>query len=93
MHGSWKTNYKIVLGDNGRKIVRTWIEESARVIKDLDPNHLVTTGAEGKNGKDWFLEMHECSDIGMKIMYGGGWGGMIFSIVLPRYTENLPKKN
>ena len=31
----------------------TWIEESARVIKDLDANHLVTTGAEGKNGKDW----------------------------------------
>ncbi|CAG8540625.1 8059_t:CDS:2 [Paraglomus brasilianum] len=54
---------QIVLGDNGRKIVRTWIEESARVIKDLDANHLVTTGAEGKNGKDWFLEMHECSDI------------------------------
>jgi len=53
LHGSWKTNYKIVLGDNGRKIVRTWIEESARVIKDLDANHLVTTGAEGKNGKDW----------------------------------------
>ena len=44
---------QIVLGDNGRKIVRTWIEESARVIKDLDANHLVTTGAEGKNGKDW----------------------------------------
>jgi len=41
------------LGDNRRKIVRTWIEESARVIKDLDANHLVTTGAEGKNGKDW----------------------------------------
>ncbi|CAG8671036.1 5434_t:CDS:2, partial [Paraglomus brasilianum] len=36
-----------------RKIVRTWIEESARVIKDLDANHLVTTGAEGKNEKDW----------------------------------------
>jgi len=44
---------QIVLGDNGRKIVRTWIEEIARVIKDLDANHLVTTGAEGKNGKDW----------------------------------------
>jgi len=40
---------QIVLGDNGRKIVRIWIEEIAR---GNQANHLVTTGAEGKNGKD-----------------------------------------
>ena len=83
---------QIVLGDNGRKIVRTWIEESARVIKDLDPNHLVTTGAEGKNGKDWFLEMHECSDIGMKIMYGGGGGNDIFNCTTEVYREPPEEK-
>ncbi|CAG8662219.1 7198_t:CDS:2, partial [Paraglomus brasilianum] len=36
-----------------RNYTRKILEESARIIKDLDANHLVTTGAEGKNGKDW----------------------------------------
>ena len=27
-----------------------WIDEQSRLIKSLDPNHLVTTGSEGKHG-------------------------------------------
>lgn len=31
-------------------ILNAWISETAAFIKQLDPNHLVTTGTEGKHG-------------------------------------------
>ncbi|KAJ2839956.1 hypothetical protein FBU31_000593 [Coemansia sp. 'formosensis'] len=35
-----------------------WIDETASFIHALDARHLVTTGAESKNGAPWFRAMH-----------------------------------
>ncbi|KAJ2101392.1 hypothetical protein GGI09_001778 [Coemansia sp. S100] len=35
-----------------------WINETASFIHSLDARHLVTTGAESKNGQQWFHTMH-----------------------------------
>lgn len=34
-----------------------WIDEQSRLIKSLDPNHLVTTGSEGKHGCEEDIEL------------------------------------
>ncbi|KAJ2387751.1 hypothetical protein H4S02_003209 [Coemansia sp. RSA 2611] len=49
---------QIVQGPAGEKQVARWIDDSARLISELDPHHLITTGAESKNGRDWFHIMH-----------------------------------
>ncbi|ORX67028.1 glycoside hydrolase [Linderina pennispora] len=36
-----------------------WIDESAKYISSLAPRHLVSNGAESKNGQQWFNIMHK----------------------------------
>ena len=36
-----------------------WIQEQAQLIKSIDPNHLVTTGSEGKNGCEVDMDLFE----------------------------------
>lgn len=38
---------------------KKWIGEVAQLIKSLDPNHLLTTGSEGKMGSDDSIELFE----------------------------------
>ncbi|KAJ2643383.1 hypothetical protein GGF44_001193 [Coemansia sp. RSA 1694] len=40
-----------------------WIDSTASLIHALDPHHLVTTGAESKNGEQWFNAMHKSKHI------------------------------
>ncbi|KAJ1928136.1 hypothetical protein FBU59_007157 [Linderina macrospora] len=40
-------------------IMFKWIDESAKYVSSLAPRHLVTTGAEAKNGQQWFDVMHK----------------------------------
>ncbi len=36
-----------------------WIRTTARIIKEVDPNHLVSTGSEGKHGCEQDIELWE----------------------------------
>ncbi|MBO5671617.1 MAG: beta-mannosidase [Alistipes sp.] len=36
-----------------------WIAESARLIRELDPNHMISTGSEGFYGCEWDMELCE----------------------------------
>ncbi|CAH1762457.1 24164_t:CDS:2 [Entrophospora sp. SA101] len=45
------------------EIFFNWIDSTANFIKSLDPNHLVSTGVEGKHGKDWFITSHRSKHI------------------------------
>lgn len=55
-------------GDSAPELLTSWINETASLIKGLDPNHLVTTGSEGEtpwprsNGLD-FKKNHSSSSI------------------------------
>jgi mannan endo-1,4-beta-mannosidase len=57
-----------------------WIADTARLIKSLDPNHLVSTGSEGLKGcgerPDLVLDAHRSRDIDYVTMHiwPGNWG-------------------
>ncbi len=58
-----------------------WIAKAARVIKETDPNHMVSTGSEGAWGCEYSYELfervHSCPDIDYLTMhiwpYNWGW--------------------
>ncbi|KAJ1663401.1 hypothetical protein IW140_001863 [Coemansia sp. RSA 1813] len=49
----------------GEQLLFRWIDESAGFIRSIDPRHLVTTGAESKNGAKWFDVMHRSQHISL----------------------------
>jgi mannan endo-1,4-beta-mannosidase len=46
-------------GDQNIPAFEKWIKETAALIKQLDKNHLVTTGTEGQHGSEGSLELFE----------------------------------
>lgn len=66
-----------------------WIDEQSTLIKSLDPNHLVTTGSEGKHGCEESLELfktiHTLPNIDYACIhiwpYNWGWLG--------EYNQNM----
>jgi mannan endo-1,4-beta-mannosidase len=46
-------------GDQNIPAFEKWIKETATLIKQLDKNHLVTTGTEGQHGSEGSLELFE----------------------------------
>lgn len=79
---SWQVaNEPRSFSDEGKPYLKSWIQETARAIKEVDPNHLVSTGSEGKHGCEQDLELwadiHAMPEIDYAIAhlwpYNWGW--------------------
>lgn len=55
---AWQiANEPRAFSDEGKDAFAKWIHESARLIKSLDPNHLVSTGSEGLYGSEFDMDL------------------------------------
>lgn len=55
---SWQVcNEPRAFSKEGKEALLTWIQETGRAIKEIDPNHLVSTGSEGKYGCEVDLDL------------------------------------
>jgi len=61
------------VAENNLPAFNRWIDQTARYIHSLDPNHLVSTGSEGMVGTlqnaDYFLESHKTPSIDYLTMH------------------------
>jgi mannan endo-1,4-beta-mannosidase len=65
---SWQIcNEPRAFAEENKEPFTKWIWETAKLIKQLDPNHMVSTGSEGKNGCEGdislFEKIHSCPEI------------------------------
>ncbi|CAG8694364.1 12025_t:CDS:2, partial [Racocetra persica] len=63
-----------VYSSNAHDVVFQWFDKTSKFIKSLDKNHLVTTGTEGKHGKDWFITMHKSDNFTSVHVWVENWG-------------------
>ena len=42
---------------DNKEAFEQWIAESARLIRELDPNHMISTGSEGYYGCEWDMDL------------------------------------
>ncbi|KAJ2897255.1 hypothetical protein GGI21_004959, partial [Coemansia aciculifera] len=54
---------QIIASPSGHSQLAEWIDATAAFIHSLDPLHLITTGAESKNGRQWFDTMHQSKHV------------------------------
>lgn len=89
---SWQIgNEPRAFSKSNKQDFANWISETASLIKSLDPNHLVSTGSEGKQGCEMDLDLFEQihADINVDYMnihiwpYNWGW------VPKDRLQENL----
>lgn len=65
---SWQiANEPRAFSNEGKRALAEWLRTTARTIKEIDSNHLVSTGSEGKYGcqvdLDLWKEIHEYPEI------------------------------
>ena len=57
---SWQIcNEPRPFGEENKETFRTWLTETAEIIKAIDPNHMVSVGSEGKYGCEVDLSLWE----------------------------------
>ena len=57
---SWQIcNEPRPFGEENKETFKTWLTETAEIIKDIDPNHMVSVGSEGKYGCEVDLSLWE----------------------------------
>lgn len=44
---------------DNKEAFAAWLAESARLIRELDPNHMISTGSEGFYGCEWDMDLCE----------------------------------
>lgn len=55
---SWQLcNEPRAFADDGKENLYEWVEHTAKLIKELDPNHMVSTGSEGEVGCEMDIEL------------------------------------
>lgn len=55
---SWQiANEPRAFSEDSKKDFAEWIHSTARLIKEIDPNHLVSTGSEGKHGCEQDIDL------------------------------------
>lgn len=55
---SWQLcNEPRAFSDEGKENLYAWVEHTAKLIKELDPNHMVSTGSEGEVGCEMDIEL------------------------------------
>lgn len=55
---SWQVaNEPRAFSDEGKDSLAAWIRNTARLIKSIDPNHLVSTGSEGRHGCETDIDL------------------------------------
>lgn len=55
---SWQiANEPRAFSEEGKEAFAGWIEATAKAIKAIDPNHLVSTGSEGRHGCEQDIEL------------------------------------
>lgn len=71
---------RVLMGTDHEEAFSGWLNETVALIKELDPNHLVSTGTEGKHGflqdMDMFERLHNNKNIDFldMHMWPKNWG-------------------
>ncbi len=78
---AWQiANEPRAFSDEGKEALYCWIRDTAKAIKRIDPNHLVSTGSEGKYGCetdiDLWRRIHELPEIDYAVihLWPTNWG-------------------
>ncbi len=67
---TWElANEPRAFSDENKPLLEKWVNETAALIKSLDPNHLVTTGTEGSWGCEGDIDLFERIHAGNDIDY------------------------
>ena len=80
---SWQiANEPRAFSDDNKERFFAWVARTAKLIKQLDPNHMVSTGSEGEMGCEGDIglwrRIHALPEPGREVVYLRTFGGLSF---------------